>query len=117
MCQAARLPLWGLAYLNPPDPLFKGAIRAFGLSIAARLLCPPTPARHLMTYLNSPDPLFKGAIRASGLSIASWLSLPADSGPASDDALFGTRGRRLQSRRAWSSRGLLVAGQDHLCQT
>ena len=64
MCQAARLPLWGLAYLNPPGPLFKGAIRAFGLSIA------------------------------------SWLSLPADFGPASDDALFGTRGRRLQSRRA-----------------
>ena len=82
MCQAARLPLWGLAYLNPP-----------------------------------PDPLFKGAIRAFGLSIASWLSLPADSGPASDDALFGTRGRRLQSRRAWSSRGLLVAGHDHFSQT
>ena len=78
MCQAARLPLWGLAYLNTP-PL-------------------------------------KGAIRAFGLSIASWLSLPADSGPASDDALFGTRGRRLQSRRAWSSRGLLVAGHDHFCQ-
>ena len=52
MCQAARLPLWGLAYLNPPDPLFKGAIRAFGLSIAA------------------------------------GLSLPADPGPASDDALL-----------------------------
>ena len=30
------------------SPLFKGAIRAFGLSIAARLPCPPTPARHLM---------------------------------------------------------------------
>ena len=26
---------------NPPDPLFKGAIRAYGLSIAARL---PLPA-------------------------------------------------------------------------
>ena len=37
-----------MIYLNPPDPLFKGAIRAFGLSIAARLPCPPTPARHLM---------------------------------------------------------------------
>ena len=32
---ATRLPLWGLAYLNPPNPLFKGAIRACGLSIAA----------------------------------------------------------------------------------
>ena len=34
--------------LNPPNPLFKGAIRAYGLSIAARLPRPPTPARHLM---------------------------------------------------------------------
>ena len=35
----------------------------------------------------SPDPLSKGAIRACGLSIAAWPSLPASSGPASDDAL------------------------------
>ena len=34
--------------LNLPDPLFKGAIRAYGLSIAACLPCSPTPARHLM---------------------------------------------------------------------
>ena len=27
-------------------------------------------------------------------------------------AALGTRGRRLRSRRAWSSRGLLVAGRD-----
>ena len=63
-----------------------------------------------------PTPPLKGAIRAYGLSIAARLSLPANPGPASDDALFGTRGRRLQSRRAWSSRGLLVAGHDHFCQ-
>ena len=36
------------ALLNPPDPLFKGAIRAYGLSIAACLPCSPAPARHLM---------------------------------------------------------------------
>ena len=36
---------------------------------------------------NPPDPLFKGAIRACGLSIAAVLSLPANSGPASDDLL------------------------------
>ena len=41
--RATRLPLWGLAYLNPPDPLFKGAIRACGLSIAAMAF----PARQL----------------------------------------------------------------------
>ena len=35
---------------------------------------------------NPPDPLFKGAIRACGLSIATRLSLPANSGPASEDA-------------------------------
>ncbi len=34
--------------LNPPDPLFKGAIRACGLSIAACFPCSPAPARHLM---------------------------------------------------------------------
>ena len=34
--------------LNPPNPLFKGAITAFGLSIAARLPGPPAPAGHLM---------------------------------------------------------------------
>ena len=34
--------------LNSPDPLFKGAIRACGLSIAAGLPCLPAPARHLM---------------------------------------------------------------------
>ena len=28
-------------HFNPPNPLFKGAIRAFGLSIAAGLPCPP----------------------------------------------------------------------------
>ncbi len=32
----------------PPDPLFKGAIRAFGLSIPHGFPCSPTPARHLM---------------------------------------------------------------------
>ena len=47
--------------INPPDPLFKGAITAYGLSIAAWLPCPPAPARHLMTCLNPPNPLFKGA--------------------------------------------------------
>ena len=49
----------------PPTPLFKGAIRACGLSIAAGLPCSPAPARHLMIYLNPPNPLFKGAIRPS----------------------------------------------------
>ena len=73
--------------LNPPDPVFKGAIRACGLSIAAGLPCSPAPSRHLMTYLNPPNPIFKGAIRAYGLSIAAVPSLPASSGPASDDAL------------------------------
>ena len=50
-----------------PDPLFKGAIRACGLSIAACLPCSPAPARHLMTYLISIPltPFSRGHIRPS----------------------------------------------------
>ena len=32
----------------PPTPFSRGHIRAYGLSIAAGLPCPPAPARHLM---------------------------------------------------------------------
>ena len=52
--------------------------------------------------------LFKGAIRAYGLSIAAMAALPANSGPASEDALFGTRGSCLRSRRACSLGGFLL---------
>gem|GEM_PF-5822627 len=31
----------------PLTPFSRGHIRAYGLSIAARLPCPPTPVRHL----------------------------------------------------------------------
>ena len=41
---ATRLPPWGLAYLNPPNPLFKGAHQ--GLRAFHRLMA--FPARHLM---------------------------------------------------------------------
>ena len=42
----------------------------------------------LRAFLFNPaDPLSKWAISACGLSIAAWLSLPASSGPASDDLL------------------------------
>ena len=61
----------------------------------------------------SPRPPFQGGDQGLRAFHRRTATLPADSGPASDDALFGTRGRRLQSRRAWSSRGLLVAGHDH----
>ena len=40
---------------------------------------------------NPPDPLSKGVIRAYGLSIAYGFSLPASSGPVSDDALLALR--------------------------
>ena len=41
------------ALFNPPPiPLFKGAIRACGLSIAAMAFLPPAPARHLRTRTN-----------------------------------------------------------------
>ena len=73
--------------LNSPDPVFKGAIRACGLSIAACLPCSPTPARHLMTYLNSPNPLFKGAHQAFVRTRARGHRF-AVLRPASDDALL-----------------------------
>ena len=65
------------ALLNPPDPLSKGAIRAYGLSIAAMPSLPASsgPASD-DALLNPPDPLFKGAIRACGLSIAA-MAFPA----------------------------------------
>ena len=47
----------------------------------------PNPDAPRVSF-NPPIPLSKGAIRACGLSIATWLSLPASSGPASDDALL-----------------------------
>ena len=72
--------------LNPPDPVFKGAIRACGLSIAACLPCSPAPARHLMTCLNSPNPLFKGAHQAFVRTRARGHRF-AVLRPASDDAL------------------------------
>ena len=40
---------------NSPIPLFKGAIRAYGLSIAACLPCSPAPARHLMMPASPSD--------------------------------------------------------------
>ncbi len=72
--------------LNSPDPLFKGAIRACGLSIAACLPCSPAPARHLMTYLNPPNLLFKGAHQASVRTRARGHRF-AVLRPASEDAL------------------------------
>ena len=103
-------------YLNSPIPLFKGAIRACGLSIAAGLPCSPAPSRHLMmpcyltlraafassTYLlsqipgpgrssdddllNPPDPVFKGAHQAFVRTRARGHRF-AVLRPASDDAL------------------------------
>ena len=86
--RATRLPLWGLAYLNPPD-----LVILLGLCPKpARPLCPPRiccrkypdPAGRLMTtYLPLPS---RGAIRAYRLSIDTRLPLHANSGPASEDA-------------------------------
>jgi hypothetical protein len=48
-------------------------------------------SRIIQTYFFRGHPLSKGAIRACGLSIAAGPSLPAISGPASDDALVALR--------------------------
>ena len=80
-------PAWHLMTgLNSPNSLSKGAIRAYGLSIATGFHCPPTPAWHLMTCLNPPNPLFKGAYQASVRTRAHGHRF-AVLRPASDDAL------------------------------
>ena len=86
--RATRLPLWGLAYLNPPDPLFKGAIRACGLSIATRLplLANSGPASD-DALLNPANPIFKGAHQAFVRTRAHGHRF-AVLRPASDDALL-----------------------------
>ena len=65
----------------------------------------------------SPRPPFQGGDQGLRAFHPSWLSLLANSGPASDDALFGTRGRDQRSGLAWSSQRLLVAAHNHFCQT
>ena len=82
---------------NPPDPLFKGAIRACGLSIAAgpSLLANSGPASDdallfywdsVPNYPNPPDPLFKGAHQAFVRTKAQGHRF-AVLRPASEDAL------------------------------
>ncbi len=59
-----------MTYLNPPNPLFKGAHQAFVRTRAhGHRFAVLRPASD-DALLNSPNPLFKGAIRACGLSIA-----------------------------------------------
>ena len=61
-----------------------------------------------LTQISSTSHVSKGCTQMS-LTAATRL-------PPWGLAALGTRGRRLQSRRAWSSRRLLVAGHDHFCQ-
>gem|GEM_PF-5743208 len=76
----------------------------------------PGPGRSSDDDLLIPHPHFQGGDQGLRAFHRRTATLPANSGPASDDALFCTRGRRLRSRRAWSSRRLLVVGHDHFCQ-
>ena len=65
-----------MTYLNPPNPLFKGAHQA---SVRTRArghrFAVLRPASDDALF-NPPDPLFKGAIRAYGLSIAAMPPCP-----------------------------------------
>ena len=96
----------------PQSPLSRGHIRAFGLSIAARLPCPPTPARHLMTCLNPPNPLFKGAYQGLRAFHRLMATLPANSGPASDDALL--LGITTSVRHNWRLLPDTIASERHV---
>ena len=76
-------------YLNSPDPLFKGAIRAYGLSIAACLPCSPTPARHLMMPCYFIGTLSQTlTLRAAFTSSTYLLSQIPGPGRSSDDDLL-----------------------------
>ena len=95
-----------MTYLNPPNPLFKGAHQAFVRTRARghrfAVLRPASDDALLLTLraafasstyllsqipgpgrssdddlLNPPDPVFKGAIRAYGLSIATVATVPS----------------------------------------
>ena len=77
-----------------------------------------------MTCLNPPNPLFKGAHQGLRAFHRRTATLPANSGPASDDALvpwFPEELRYTASRAVCEERKtvkrLLVAGHDHFSQT
>ena len=75
--------------LNSPDPLFKGAIRAYGLSIAACLPCSPAPARHLMMPCCFIGTLSQTlTLRAAFASSTYLLSQIPGPGRSSDDDLL-----------------------------
>ena len=86
--------------LNPPNPLFKGAHQAFVRTRAHGhrfAVLRPASDDALLLLLNSD--------RTAATRLPPWGL-----------AALGTRGRCLRSRRAWSSRRLLVAGHDHFGQ-
>ena len=72
--------------LSPLIPFSRGISRPSGFPSPHGFPCPPTPARHLMTCLNPPNPLFKGAHQGLRAFHRRTAALPANSGPASDDA-------------------------------
>ena len=75
---------------NPPDPLSKGAIRAYGLSIAAGPSLPASSGPASDDLLNPPNPLLKGAHQAFVRTRAHDHRF-AVLRPASDDALAALR--------------------------
>ena len=73
--------------------IFKGAIRAYWLSIAARLPCPPTPARHLKM-----PSLRNSACEApelSGLAAAGVITVYEDLLPDMSSCLRGSCTQRF----------------------
>ena len=77
--------------LNSPDPLFKGAIRACGLSIAACLPCSPAPARHLRMPCYFIGTLSQAlTLRAAFASSTYLLSQIPGPGRSSDDDLLNS---------------------------
>ena len=104
--------------LIPLNPFSRGTSGPAGFPSPHSFPCPPTPARHLMMPCCSVAHLL---LICCSFVAHLLLILNSDRTAATrltplGLAALGTRGRRLRSRRAWSSRRLLAAAHDHFCQ-
>ena len=67
-----------------------------------------------MTCLNPPNPLFKGAYQGLRAFHRRTATLPADSGPASDDALLLLLGMTISVRHNWRLLPDTIASERHV---
>ena len=98
--------------LIPLIPFSRGTSGPAGFPSPHGFPCPPTLAQHLMTCLNPPNPLFKGAYQGLRAFHRLMATLPANSGPASDDALL--LGMTTSVRHNWRLLPDTIASERHV---